>query len=912
MKTTRLPAATLAAALAVTAAATTMPAVQADEHGGHPEMVAYEPPPAPQTQDTDGDADAQERWYYGGWPPVQTPEFGSPAGDYATDVFGDPFDYRNPEDLLLDVGPNLNVSRPVFADEALHFSVDAGKPGYISPLWMTWPGAIAGTPRDGTMAPIDASTYDTVALWAWADQTAAASIDWFACQKYDISCLGGAGFQLKPGWHRYEVHLPKEPSPSREVGWSGDILGMRLAIGAPDQGVNVKVHSLQIVDRSEAALEIVFEHDRANMIEIWPTDHPDRMVAVPAEMISHEGGIAMRAILPEGALPPDDYQYRPANYGASGGGAYGDTFDLTIGGPEPRVLQPDAAGDTDRAYSRRAGRAWDMNTPASVLAVRNASDVSFSGGVLHGTNAPPQQNDPYVLLPLAAGAIDSRTYRNLTVTHTYDGSFGLQDGDGGGMHGRLLWKHPTNPAWVDGREIVKWTDRDTYTVDLHTNQLDGNQDHDNVRKAGWRTGPVTALRYDLNEDRGRRRWHLHDVMLTPDDTASASGRFPVEWVDDNHTPGTTVDIHVGRRPGASDTVAVAEGIQQQAGTNRRTVDLSRVGGGLYFVKIISTRPDGSKSSVWSTGPVDVRRRVAGADRIETAIEMAQMAGRYDTAVLATARGWADAATGTALAAAAGGPLLLTDPGGLDDRVANELDRARTSHVYVLGGTAALDQDVDRQLRRLGTDVTRLAGPDRYATAAAIADQTVALLQADGHTNAGKHPVVVSGQDFPDALTAGPLAATTHQPMLLVATDHVPDPTDDRLDVDDVTVVGGPVAIADTVVDTLRRRGTAVDRVAGSDRYATATAIADRVTGGRRADVLLSTGLGWADALAGGALMADRGGVVLLTDPHTLSPATAGWLDAHRPAWLNVAGGPVAVDDTTIWQAEDTARCARGC
>ena len=68
-------------------------------------------------------------------------------------------------------------------------------------------------------------------------------------------------------------------------------------------------------------------------------------------------------------------------------------------------------------------------------------------------------------------------------------------------------------------------------------------------------------------------------------------------------------------------------------------------------------------------------------------------------------------------------------------------------VYLLGGADALSQAIEDQVKALGyTTATRLAGPDRFATALAISIQVEQVL--------GGPPfvvVVATGLNFPDAL-----------------------------------------------------------------------------------------------------------------------------------------------------------------
>jgi hypothetical protein len=69
-------------------------------------------------------------------------------------------------------------------------------------------------------------------------------------------------------------------------------------------------------------------------------------------------------------------------------------------------------------------------------------------------------------------------------------------------------------------------------------------------------------------------------------------------------------------------------------------------------------------------------------------------------------------------------------------------------------------------------VSRLAGADRFATAAVIC--------ADAFPAAVPVAYVATGTNFPDALAGGPVAARDGAPILLVAPDTVPPATHGEL------------------------------------------------------------------------------------------------------------------------------------
>ncbi|GIG89276.1 hypothetical protein Pen02_42120 [Plantactinospora endophytica] len=293
-------------------------------------------------------------------------------------------------------------------------------------------------------------------------------------------------------------------------------------------------------------------------------------------------------------------------------------------------------------------------------------------------------------------------------------------------------------------------------------------------------------------------------------------------------------------------------------------------------------------------------RLAGADRIGTAVAASRAhwsgaddssapATRAETVVLARSDMFADALGGTVLAAAKQGPLLLTSPHTLDPATRAELTRvlAPGRTVYLLGSTGAIDATVAAAVQSAGYRVQRLYGPDRYATAVAIADE---IDPTPGNIFAA------TGADFPDALAAGAVAGAYNQPAtqggegtVLVLTNEavLPAATRDYLDAKGLSRWG---------LHTIGRQASlamlayAPRQTFGADRYETAQQVAHRyfdgidITGSSQA-VGLATGTNWPDALAGAALLGSLRAPLLLTpgNASTLAIATQDYLDTYRAA-----------------------------
>jgi acyl-homoserine-lactone acylase len=282
-------------------------------------------------------------------------------------------------------------------------------------------------------------------------------------------------------------------------------------------------------------------------------------------------------------------------------------------------------------------------------------------------------------------------------------------------------------------------------------------------------------------------------------------------------------------------------------------------------------------------------RVAGADRIATSVAVSRRtADRADAVVLATAGDYPDALSGAPLATALGGPLLLTGRDALDPRVAEEITRLRATRVVLLGGEAALAPQVEADLVAAGFEVDRVAGDDRYATAAAVAERLDAPLA-----------FLASGEGFPDAVAAAGVAAALGAPVLLTGRDHLPAASQAALaGRAEVVVAGGAAAVSDAVVSQV----AGAVRAAGDTRYSTAAALlqAGLDRGLDPVAVWLASGSAFPDALSAAAAAGAMGTGVLLVDDGQTAPASAA-LTALLPRAVLLAGGTSVLPDAVVAQ-----------
>lgn len=193
------------------------------------------------------------------------------------------------------------------------------------------------------------------------------------------------------------------------------------------------------------------------------------------------------------------------------------------------------------------------------------------------------------------------------------------------------------------------------------------------------------------------------------------------------------------------------------------------------------------------------RRLEGAERAATAAAVA-IAGWPDgasTVVVASGADWVDALAAAPVAAAATAPLLLVGAGEVPPATAAALDALDPDRVVVAGGAALVGEQVLAQLAGGGAAVERVAGPDRWSTAAALA--------AEVGAGPGGAVFAAAGHTWPDALSAGPAAARSGAPLVLVAPDGVPAATAAAvlaLDPAHAVLLGGTDVVSDAVLTEL--------------------------------------------------------------------------------------------------------------
>ncbi len=307
-----------------------------------------------------------------------------------------------------------------------------------------------------------------------------------------------------------------------------------------------------------------------------------------------------------------------------------------------------------------------------------------------------------------------------------------------------------------------------------------------------------------------------------------------------------------------------------------------------------------------TEPGTARRRVAGTDRFDTAARLSQ--DRFEPGVdrvhVATGEAFPDALAAGAAAGAVDGPVLLAAEDTLPRPTRDELARLQPDEVVVVGGTGVLDESVRHAAgEAAGAPARRVAGRERFATAAELA--------VDAFPDGAPVAYVATGQEFADALAGVPAAVAEGGPVLLTAEGHVPEATRQaltQLAPERIVVLGGTEAVSTSAgVELAGLAGPGgAQRLAGTDRFATAAHVADAVFDPQPPTAHLATGTDFPDALAGGPAAAAVNSPLLLVTRQTLPAATADELQRLRPQANVTLGGSEVVSAAVETAAAEAA------
>ena len=151
---------------------------------------------------------------------------------------------------------------------------------------------------------------------------------------------------------------------------------------------------------------------------------------------------------------------------------------------------------------------------------------------------------------------------------------------------------------------------------------------------------------------------------------------------------------------------------------------------------------------------------------------------------------------------------------------------------------------------------RVEGSDRVKTSVEVANSGWA--QSD-------YAVIAYAWDFPDAVSAAPLAYKYKAPILLTDKENLNGVISSELSnlkVKHVFIVGGLGVVSPKVESEISAKGIDITRLCGKDRYETSIAIANQV--GTNGSIVVTNGFNPYEALSISSIAAKKGMPIILT------------------------------------------------
>lgn len=259
-------------------------------------------------------------------------------------------------------------------------------------------------------------------------------------------------------------------------------------------------------------------------------------------------------------------------------------------------------------------------------------------------------------------------------------------------------------------------------------------------------------------------------------------------------------------------------------------------------------------------------RIAGATRFETSMAIADKlkeklgVEKFDNIVITNGEGFADALSATYLAKVKNAPILIVNESTADE-ISEYVKKnaAENANIYIIGGEGAVSKKVADKMP--GKKI-RLHGESRFETnlevlkAAGVEDQDIAFCNA---------------YNFADALSV----SAAGKPVMLV---------DNSLDSAQIAylktlkskkfyLIGGQNVVSKAVENEASKLGK-IERIAGSDRFATSRAVAEKFFTGEHKKAYLTYGFNFPDGLCAGVLCAVDNSPLLLVSNENMEEAAA--------------------------------------
>ncbi|RXI44231.1 hypothetical protein DP145_11115 [Clostridium tetani] len=184
---------------------------------------------------------------------------------------------------------------------------------------------------------------------------------------------------------------------------------------------------------------------------------------------------------------------------------------------------------------------------------------------------------------------------------------------------------------------------------------------------------------------------------------------------------------------------------------------------------------------------------------------------------------------------------------------------------------------------------RIYGKGRYETSASI---------VNSGWEKSDYAVIASGEGFADALSAAPLAKKYNAPIILTEGKNLNGNAKNqlkRLGVKNVIIVGGTGSISTNAEKQINNLGISTRRIYGNSRFDTSLEVAKEI--GIENGIVVTNGLGFADALSMAPIAANKQMPIILTPANNLPKNIKDFINTNPYNKSYILGGSGVVSST---------------
>ena len=279
------------------------------------------------------------------------------------------------------------------------------------------------------------------------------------------------------------------------------------------------------------------------------------------------------------------------------------------------------------------------------------------------------------------------------------------------------------------------------------------------------------------------------------------------------------------------------------------------------------------------------RRISGSNRYQTNIMTIQESfSSTDKVILVSGENWPDAIGAGVLATQEKAALFICPKNNITTEIYSSLLNLGVKDIIIIGGAGSISENVENILKNKGYNVDRISGINRYQTAIKVAEKIPDM------TN--ETMFLVSGENFPDALTVNTIAASTGYPILMAGKSSISQEAIDfiqKRQPQRIIIVGGTGAISASVEETIKQYSD-ITRIGGINRYETAIRLMEwyQKEGGEINQIKIASGENWPDAL--GSSQYNNDNSMLLLSPYTANSIINDKIKSTLPETITIFGG----------------------